>query len=521
MSRVLITTSGTGSRLENLTKYTNKSLIPVGDKYAICHIIDTYPKGTEFVITIGYYGNNVKDFLELAYPHIKFFFVSINKYEGEGSSLGYSMLKAKDFLQMPFIFNCCDTIIDNFDIPDKSSNMLYVNKNNDYNSYSSINITDDKVIQINGKGYKENNFVYTGLSYIYNYSEFWSILEDLYKSNPNFTSLSDIHVFDRMIKQNIDFKYVVLKSYYDTGNLNSYNNTSRQFISKYNILAKDNESLCFLGNRVIKFVNDKVLNEKRILRGKNLYPYSPNILDYRDNFIVMEYIEGNILSEYKKYGEILSLLEWAQKSLWVNKNTDNKYIQCCYNFYKTKTVDRIKKIPFLENEYCIVNGLNTGDIKTLLDMIDYSIIITDTFTKFHGDFILDNILKKPDGQYCLLDWRHEFDTELYYGDMYYDLAKLRHNIIFNHSNILHDLYEVFFINKDEVYVDLKCNYNLIKQLEEYNRFISKYDYNLKKIEILTAIIWLNMAPLYEGKLREFLFYFGKLNLYLALQDVRP
>ena len=45
--RVLITTSGTGSRLENLTKNTNKSLLQVGDKYAICHIIDNYPDDTE------------------------------------------------------------------------------------------------------------------------------------------------------------------------------------------------------------------------------------------------------------------------------------------------------------------------------------------------------------------------------------------------------------------------------------------------------------------------------------------
>ena len=115
-----------------------------------------------------------------------------------------------------------------------------------------------------------------------------------------------------------------------------------------------------------------------------------------------------------------------------------------------------------------------------------------------------------------MDWRHEFDTEINYGDLYYDLSKLRHNMILNHSNILNDLYNVNITN-DEVYVDLKCNYILIKQLEEYNQFIKKYDYNLKKVEILTAIIWLNMAPLYDGKFRDFLFYFGKFNLYLALK----
>ena len=60
--KVLITTSGIGRRLGDLTKYTNKSLIKVSDKLAICHIIERYNKNVEFVITLGYYGNLVKDF---------------------------------------------------------------------------------------------------------------------------------------------------------------------------------------------------------------------------------------------------------------------------------------------------------------------------------------------------------------------------------------------------------------------------------------------------------------------------
>ena len=235
----------------------------------------------------------------------------------------------------------------------------------------------------------------------------------------------------------------------------------------------------------------------------------------------MELVEGELLAEYKKYGEINSLLEWVQDNLWSYTNVNDNYLKCCINFYKTKTYDRIKKIPFLDKEKNVVNGIKIGSIYELLDKIDFSSIATSTFTKFHGDFILDNIIKKGENDYCLLDWRHEFDTELNYGDLYYDLAKLRHNIILNHSNILNNLYSVDTtsdeITSDEVYIDLKCNYILVKQLEEYNQFIKKYDYNLKKIEILTAIIWLNMAPLYDGKFRDFLFYFGKFNLYLALK----
>ena len=150
--------------------------------------------------------------------------------------------------------------------------------------------------------------------------------------------------------------------------------------------------------------------------------------------------------------------------------------------------------------------------------MDFNKLATDHFTHFHGDFILDNIIYKDDGTFVLLDWRESFDTEIEHGDMYYDLAKLHHNIIFNHKNITSGLYTIE-CKEDNVSVDLKCNYFLIKQLEDYNRFILKHNYNMEKIRILTALIWLNMAPLYEGALREFLFYFGKLHLYFAI--VRP
>ena len=66
MSKVLITTSGVGERLGKHTKHTNKSLVKVGDKYAICHIIENYPDDTTFVVTLGHYGDYVKDFLEMA-----------------------------------------------------------------------------------------------------------------------------------------------------------------------------------------------------------------------------------------------------------------------------------------------------------------------------------------------------------------------------------------------------------------------------------------------------------------------
>ena len=109
--KVLITTSGVGSRLGQLTTFTNKCLVRVGKKPALSYIIEKYSEDVEVVVTLGYFGDQIKDFLTLSYPNRKFTFVTVDNYEGEGSSLGYSLLQAKNELQCPFIFHASDTIV--------------------------------------------------------------------------------------------------------------------------------------------------------------------------------------------------------------------------------------------------------------------------------------------------------------------------------------------------------------------------------------------------------------------------
>jgi hypothetical protein len=304
---------------------------------------------------------------------------------------------------------------------------------------------------------------------------------------------------------------------FDTGNLLSYENACKAFGSNYYVLEKNTESLCFFNDRVIKFIHDAEINKKRVHRGMDLYPLVPKILGSRDHFMCMELVPGTILSECKEYGHIKGLLEWAQQHLWSHTCESPNFADACRRFYKDKTYERISKLSWLKEERRVVNGIHIGTIYDLLNKVNFDSLTTTTFTKFHGDFILDNILKVEGYHhpYCLLDWRHEFDKELEHGDRLYDLAKLRHNIIFNHGNITQGLFNIVLDDKTAT-VDLKCNYILIKQLDEFNSFLKAQHIEYRQVELLTGLIWLNMAPLYEGDLSYFLFYFGKLNVHLAL-----
>ena len=57
---------------------------------------------------------------------------------------------------------------------------------------------------------------------------------------------------------------------------------------------------------------------------------------------------------------------------------------------------------------------------------------------------------------------------------------------------------------------------LVNQIQEFEKFVSEYNYDLRKIKIITSLIWINMAPLHSFPLSNFLFNLGKYNLFLSL-----
>ena len=77
--KVLIPTAGLGSRLENYTKFLNKSLISINLKPTISWQIEKFPEDTVFVIALGYKGTLVKQYLQIAHPNRNFIFINVEK----------------------------------------------------------------------------------------------------------------------------------------------------------------------------------------------------------------------------------------------------------------------------------------------------------------------------------------------------------------------------------------------------------------------------------------------------------
>ncbi len=215
--KVLLTTSGTGSRLGELTKATNKALVEIAGQPAVSYIVDSYPEEAEFVVTVGYLADQVREALPRLHPDRKFTFVDIDLYEGPGSSLGYSMLAARDLLQCPFVFHACDTIIDG-QVPAPDQNWIAGFRVEDSSQYRTLNVKGDTVAYINDKGAPNFDYIHIGLVGIAGYQSFWRHMTDLYTEAPEYQALNDTLALNRMLDEGTSFNFIRVNAWYDTGN---------------------------------------------------------------------------------------------------------------------------------------------------------------------------------------------------------------------------------------------------------------------------------------------------------------
>lgn len=508
--KVLITTSGLGNRLGNITKYTNKSLVRIGKIAAISHIINLYPKDTQFIITTGYYNSHVKQYIKLAHNNINIEFVDVDKFEGPGSSLLYSMWCAKKYLQSEFIFHACDSIL-KYPINFSDNNICLSSKQEDNSQYRTLMLSQENVLSIEEKGSLNGKDIHIGVVKIKNYDKFWEIAESLLTEFPLDTSLSDCHVINKLIENGLCFKNKIVNDWYDIGNSKSLNEAKKYFEqeSNFKILDKEEENIFLFQEFVIKFFFNSNIVKNRVLRMSNLKNYGPELLDSTNNFYKYKFVEGELASHNTDCELFYDLLEDLQLNFWTQISSDSKFYNKTKQFYFDKTKERVQLFFKQRNKIydnITINGLKVDSFENLIRRIPEKLICTDKKYYFHGDFILDNLIIK-NNKFKFLDWRQDFCGEIDGGDVYYDLAKLNHSLHFDHDLITNNNFLVEEIG-NSINIELLCKLSSINKKEKYKKFLKNYNYDEVKINILTALIWLNMSPLHTYPLNKFLYFLG-------------
>lgn len=510
--RVVIPTAGIGSRLKGLTKYINKSLVGIANRPTISHLIEQFPRDCEFVIALGHKGKLVRDFLELAYPDKNFFFVEVDPYEGEGSGLGLSLLSCEQYLQQPFVFLSCDTLVKE-KIPEPSCNWMGFAQRNDLSQYRTLNIVKDNVSEICEKGIvKDNLQAYIGIAGIHDYEQFWQTMhagENIAINQGESYGIKTILRISTISAHEF--------TWFDTGNLESIQIAREAYAesNEPNILEKENEAIWFVGDNVIKYSDDINFIANRVKRVKELKGFVPDIYTHRANMYCYKKIKGEVLSDVVNL-PIFDLFLTKCKDFWLKKDLNleekQQFQNNCLSFYKNKTFERVGlfyKNFNQKDDAAVINGELMPPLQDLLNQIDWDWMSKGLPGRFHGDFHFENILySKKDKAFTFLDWRQDFAGDLSVGDVYYDLAKLMHGLIVNHGIIANDQYNASW-KDSEIEFDLRRKQSLVECEQRLNIWIQENDYDLKKVRVLTALIYLNIAALHHYPYSLLLYGLGK------------
>lgn len=518
MKTVVIPSAGIGSRLGDFTKNYNKAMITLGPKPIISYIIEHFTKDDEIIILLGYKGDYLKQVVKAIYPDWNITFREVDKFEGEGSGLGYSLSKAKDLLQKPFIFWPNDTLVDNdFSRLSYKCNWVMAGPaGKDSTSYRHIvcgRMGTAAIFPKEATGYS-GSLPYVGICYVNDYVKFW----EMFKNNKELF-ISDGEVVGLNNISNI--RVVNAENWVDAGNISSLKKAQKAYSKDMEeiVLEKPDEAIWFVDDRVIKFHIDPKFISDRVKRFSTFLCEEqkkngikiPELISYSDNVYIYKKEPGVIASKAFTpidLRELLIRFFVMPKEELVDEEKSRIYL----DFYKNKTISRIKKYCAENNEKdedCIINGIKCQSALQLVNTIGWEELSKQgVFTKnYHGDFHLENILKQGDS-FVMLDWRQNFgDSEI--GDVYYDLAKMWHSLIVNHNVVKDNQFSVKKEGENKYSLDIYRTFLDTEMEGELLGFAYASGFNFTQLKLLTAIVFLNIAACHVYPYSRFLFYLGK------------
>lgn len=319
---------------------------------------------------------------------------------------------------------------------------------------------------------------------------------------------------------------VLTNNWFDIGHEDKYYN------SKLEVRAREFNHITIDKNRgILKKTSDdkdKFIGEiKWYLKLPADVEYvRPRIFDYSTSYlnpyVSMEYYAYHTVHELFLYGD-LTLQQWIDifnrirfvcddfKRYTVR---DDNIRQALEEMYLIKTLQRFEKmkkderfLAFFESPIT-VNGKKYQPLEKIIVALETAIpemlYDVDTFSIIHGDLCFANIMVDSNFSFIkMIDPRGKFGTYDIYGDFRYELAKLFHSVDGKYDFIIKDLFDL------DYNTETSCiNYHVQDRRREFNlykvfldTFAAEIGNDLRKIELIEALLFLSMIPLHGESIR--------------------
>ena len=500
----------------------NKALLPLGQEAVISRIIARFPRDTRFVIALGYLGEQVRAYLDAAHPEGHFEFVVVDRYDGPGSGPGYSLSRCEALLQCPFFFVSCDTLWEgkvplHAEVNWFGTARVPLEETRNYCNFGTTPALpggERRIVGIFDKtAAPEGAEAFTGLCYIRDHALFWPALgEDTLVQG------------ERQISNGIQALVASGRASALTVEWTDLGTESRflQAAARYQDydFSKTGEFLYILNGRVIKFFENSEIVKKRVTRARLNPAVFPPIATCQGQFYSYDFVPGRTLYEHNSVEVFSTLLSWLKKNLWKTEApVDSHFHARAEAFYKTKTLERLSayhlKYPGTDIP-SVVNGAQTPAVSALLERVSWQKLLQGKPAFFHGDLQFDNILYAAEtGSFVLLDWRQDFGGDVQMGDQYYDLAKLNGGILLSYDFIKKGLF-TYLQEGNSITLDFASRHLAADYQRRLSAFVEAEGLDWGHVQLLTALIFLNMAPLHHYPFDKLLYALGRQHLDLVL-----
>jgi len=508
---VFIPAAGLGKRAGSQGDHLPKPIISIGDKPLIYRVMSLYPKRTQFVIGLGYRNEWVRQVAELTGKindqEVSFFIT--DSWSTPNKGLSHTIYEAREYISSDFVFHAVDTLISKetcLEVMNSSRNTVVFAQPSVSGFYRTINHGAWDRIEIE-KNQKIK--VYTGVAFIKNEQKFWDLIATQLDGNPEggeALGIDPLSVEVMAIKDN---------EWLDCGSIEGIAAARPRFQSVDVVLERSNEAIWKFENWMYKFHESEVFIKNRILRAKSLQPFvpeselvSPNIYKYsRAPGVTLSNVESKVFKKFLQFCLKFWFSDLQESDL--SELRSNSYDFETFYFHKTK--DRIAQYLTIRPDYnpTTINGLAVVNIDETIKKLPWDEIFSIYPCRAHGDLHPENVIYDLEtDQFKFLDWRQDIaGSPLKMGDLYYELGKIRHGLMVDHSLISEGKFTVNMDNENYL-ISVAESENKRIWMMEFKEFVKTNKFDENKIDLMTCLIFINIAALHHPGYNDFLFTLG-------------
>ena len=517
---VLILSAGKIEKeLESIFGSIPSGLIPLHGKPVIFRIIDKLLKEgfKKISITTGFKKEILEKIISEQYEgRMKINFVTTSFEKPPGNSILTAIEKIQESKLLVILG---DTLVEN-----ELSELIQ--KNNDFVLTSNNFEIPENWCVVTSKGGKldlvfdkkkdlEKTDEQYALVGVYHFDD----LTSLKHAYAKFNHQERIEISD-LIKKYKEQKVIsapICEQWYDAGHVENY------FVSKQMLLkARYFNSLRF--DRSLEIVTKTSENAEKLIDEIEWYKQIPadlsklipKIIDFNQSkkpVLKLEYIKHPTLAELWLYSDFSSkhwmeILEKLFEILNQFKKHTNSVDVDDYDFiYKTKTENRINELissnesfkQMLKSDTLFINGKkyrNWSAIKEEIGLKTDELYHEKDNCLIHGDLCFSNIFcsfKNKD--FKLIDPRGRWGNGMF-GDLKYDVAKIRHSVVGGFDTITNGLCFASLTENNQITMKVfepKNHQEVCKYLDE----LIQNQWNLDEIKLIEGLLFISMLPLHK------------------------